>query len=50
MSTFSRIAGAEEGVAKLSRDLASGAWHERNRELQDLEFLDLGYRLIVAEP
>ena len=49
ISTFSKIASAEEGFARLSSDLASGVWHERNRELQDLEFLDLGYCLIIAE-
>jgi SAM-dependent methyltransferase len=35
-------------VAALRADLASGAWHERNAGLLDLEELDLGYRLLVA--
>jgi SAM-dependent methyltransferase len=35
-------------VAKLRADLESGAWHERNAELLELEELDLGYRLLVT--
>ena len=36
------------GVARLEDDLASGAWHERHRDLLDLSSIDLGYRLLVA--
>jgi SAM-dependent methyltransferase len=35
-------------MAKLRADLDSGAWHERNAELLELEELDLGYRLLVT--
>jgi hypothetical protein len=40
---------AERAVAALRRDLASGAWQQRNGELLDLDELDLGYRLLTAE-
>jgi SAM-dependent methyltransferase len=36
------------GLARLRADLESGAWHERNAELLDLDALDLGYRLVIA--
>ena len=38
----------EEGVARLASDLESGAWHRRHADLLELEELDGGYRLIVA--
>jgi SAM-dependent methyltransferase len=34
----------------LSRDLSSGAWRETNQALLELEELDCGYRLVVADP
>lgn len=37
-----------EGLALLERDLASGAWAERNGELLGIEELDVGYRLLVT--
>jgi len=37
------------GVAALEADLASGAWERRHADLADLEEIDLGYRLVVAE-
>jgi SAM-dependent methyltransferase len=40
----------EDGLARLSADLGSGAWHRRNADLLGLEELDLGYRLVVAGP
>jgi hypothetical protein len=36
------------GVARLSTDLDSGAWHRRHGHLLELNVLDLGYRLIVS--
>jgi SAM-dependent methyltransferase len=39
----------ERGIELLAADLASGEWERRNAELLDLEELDLGYRLVVAE-
>lgn len=39
----------ESAMAKLAADLESGEWQRRNGELLDLDELDLGYRLVVAE-
>jgi hypothetical protein len=30
-------------------DLEAGAWQEHHRDLLDLDEIDLGYRLIVAD-
>jgi SAM-dependent methyltransferase len=38
----------DEGLARLASDLDSGAWHRRHADLLELEELDGGYRLIVA--
>jgi hypothetical protein len=38
-----------DGIARLAADLDSGDWHRRNRALLEMEELDLGYRLLVAE-
>jgi SAM-dependent methyltransferase len=37
------------GVAALEADLSSGAWHRRHADLAELEAIDLGYRLVVAD-
>jgi SAM-dependent methyltransferase len=37
------------GVAALSADLASGVWARRHADLAELEAIDLGYRLVVAD-
>jgi SAM-dependent methyltransferase len=42
-------AARDEGLGRLAADLASGVWEERHPELLDLDELDLGYRLIVAD-
>jgi SAM-dependent methyltransferase len=39
----------DEMVDKLAADLASGEWQRRNAALLELDELDLGYRLVVAE-
>jgi SAM-dependent methyltransferase len=39
---------AERAVKQLAADLESGVWRERNRDLLDLDQLDLGYRLLVT--
>jgi SAM-dependent methyltransferase len=36
-------------IERLAADLDSGEWERRNGELLNLEELDLGYRLVVAE-
>lgn len=48
MSTFTKIAAVEEGVARLRRDLADGTWERRHGDLRRRVDVDLGYRLIVA--
>jgi SAM-dependent methyltransferase len=37
------------GVAGLEADLTSGAWQRRHADLAELEAIDLGYRLVVAD-
>ena len=38
------------GIERLAADLESGRWHERHRDLLELDELDAGYRLIVSPP
>ena len=40
----------ERGLAKLANDLESGAWRRRYGGLLTREALDVGYRLLIAEP
>ena len=51
ISTMAAIGDDEllDGLALLSEDLRSGAWDHNNAWLLDLDELDLGYRLVVAE-
>jgi hypothetical protein len=51
ISVFSRIDETETAamLSRLRADLASGAWRERYGELLEVEAVDLGYRLVVAE-
>ncbi|TMK99490.1 MAG: class I SAM-dependent methyltransferase [Actinobacteria bacterium] len=51
ISVFARVDERKttEMVSRLEADLASGAWQERNAALLDLEQIDLGYRLLIAE-
>jgi hypothetical protein len=42
-------AAEHRAVRNLREDLASGRWHERNRDLLDLEAVELGLRLLVAD-
>lgn len=42
-------ADLESGLRKLAADLESGLWAERHRDLLELDELDLGYRLVIAE-
>jgi SAM-dependent methyltransferase len=39
----------QPALERLAADLASGAWHERHRDLLEREELDLGYRIVVAD-
>jgi hypothetical protein len=49
-SVWARVGPAVEGraVAALAADLESGAWHERNGGLLDLDQAEIGARLLVA--
>jgi SAM-dependent methyltransferase len=49
-SVWTRVGPDAEAraVAALRADLESGAWHERNAELLELDEHDLGYRLLIA--
>jgi SAM-dependent methyltransferase len=51
ISVFSLLpeAEVEAMVAALRADLESGVWARRNAELLELDELDLGYRVLVAE-
>jgi SAM-dependent methyltransferase len=40
-------APVERAVAALREDLRTGRWQQRNREILELDELDLGYRLLV---
>ena len=52
MSGFGLLPEAElaQGLAALQADLAAGEWKQRYGKLLDEEALDIGYRLLVAEP
>tara|TARA_R110002073_G_scaffold18828_1_gene69439 strand:- start:46 stop:801 length:756 start_codon:yes stop_codon:yes gene_type:complete len=49
ISTFARIEHVDESMNHLREDLESGVWTERYGSLRDLEELDLGYRLVIAD-
>ena len=51
ISVFARLTpkDVEDGLARLSADLESGEWQRRHAALLELEELDLGYRLVVAQ-
>jgi SAM-dependent methyltransferase len=51
ISVFAHLPQREvdDGLARLSAELASGAWQTRHRGLIDRVELDLGYRVVVAE-
>jgi hypothetical protein len=51
ISVFNRLDPAEvqRGVERLRRHLEDGTWHERHGHLLDLDELDCGYRLVVAD-
>lgn len=48
ISTFSKIGNVDSPLARLERDIDSGAWDHRYSSLQNLGVLDLGYRLVIA--
>ena len=52
ISSFAQIPAArvEAGLARLADDLRSGRWADRFGQLREQDTIDLGYRLLVAEP
>lgn len=49
MSSFWALGDVSEALRRLEADLNSGAWARRHGELPELEELDCGYRLVVAQ-
>lgn len=47
ISVFTKF-DSTAGIARLRRDLDDGTWFTRHGALQDLQELDVGYRLVVA--
>jgi SAM-dependent methyltransferase len=41
--------GIPDGLRRLADDVASGAWRQQHADLLELDELDLGYRIVVAE-
>jgi SAM-dependent methyltransferase len=50
ISTFSRLASIDPQLERLARNLRSGEWDRRNAGLRDRAELDVGYRLVTAQP
>jgi len=48
ISTFSKIGDIKVQLARLENDIDSGEWDQRYSSLQNVNELDLGYRLITA--
>ena len=48
ISTFSKIGDVASELQKLRTDIDMGLWDQRYGTLRTLEFLDLGYRLVIA--
>src|SRR5207245_2408353 len=49
ISTFTKLADVEPGLARLRADLADGTWERRHGHLRARHAVDLRYRLVVAE-
>jgi SAM-dependent methyltransferase len=51
ISVFAKVdqEEVERAIGELRADLESGAWQERHSDLLDLDELDLGYKLVIAE-
>jgi hypothetical protein len=51
ISVFARLDDEQNAsmVRRMDGDLKSGVWETRNAGLLELEEIDLGYRLLVAE-
>lgn len=50
ISSFWSIDGVEAGMSRLDRDIKSGEWARKHKDLLSYEEMDLGYRLVVGYP
>jgi SAM-dependent methyltransferase len=50
ISTFARVRSLDAGLARLRADLADGTWHRRHAALLAMPEIDIGYRLVIADP
>ena len=48
MSSFWAIPDASNALTRLKADLDSGVWAQKYRDLEPLDELDLGYRLVIS--
>lgn len=39
-----------EGLGRLAEDLRTGRWDDNHADLLELDSLDVGYCLVIAEP
>lgn len=49
ISTFAKLDDVPSSLEKLEQDLATGEWEQRYGHLLAQEYLDAGYRLVVAD-
>jgi ABC-type cobalamin transport system ATPase subunit len=49
ISTFSKVGNIDSQLMRLEHDISSGEWERRYSSLQNLEALDLGYRIVIAD-
>lgn len=49
ISSFAHIPDAADRLQRLHRELQSGAWHDRHRDLLGQTEMDLGYRLVIGK-
>ena len=40
----------EDGLARLAADLTDGTWQREHSALMERDTMDLGYRLVIADP
>jgi SAM-dependent methyltransferase len=50
ISTFSKLEEISSGLERLRQDLKTGDWHRRYGSVLRVPELDLGYRILVADP
>ena len=49
ISTFSKLGDISSALTKLDEDLNSGVWGARYGRLLDVDELDMGYRVVIAD-